>query len=544
MPQYCIREIKVEGVMKHKGVLIILIGYLLIIFGCNNGDSGIPAKDVIPLFSITPTNSCNLGVVNILSITGLKFSDGVTVKLTKSGEDDIVATSVLLTGDSEISCEFDLTGASVGAWDLMVSDGVLDPGILDNGFTVTNARYVSTTGDDLNTGTASSPLLTIQKAILASSAGQEVRVSSGTYSVDSSSQIVLKNGVSVRGGFNPVTWNQDIETNTTTVQDTSSTTTGSNDAPHCVFRAAGAVQSGTLLEGFTINGATESGVDYTSGIFLDQVSGAAYGPTIRYNTIDGGSGSGASYGIYARGHFNVVIEYNSINGGSCPNFSYGFYGRMLDSTLIQSNFIHGGSASSSYGIYFRQGSDPYISNNLIYGGEGSHTFAIGVMNNLGNTVVIRNNTIDGGLGNSNYSYGIHIRNSDPVIQNNIIFSTGNTNQYGIFEYDAVSDPLSVDNNDIFDCTDALYYDEGTNNITTISGVNGLAEASSNISIDPLFTDPASEDYHVNASGMKAGLNGTDESWVNFPENASGNPIDKESTERPGTGNPWTIGAYE
>lgn len=526
--------------------ILILVFFLLTT--CNNGDLVLPNQAIL-ISSIAPTNSSNLGPVIIQEIIGLRFSSGVTVKLTKSGETPIEAAGIIVTGDSNISCEFDLTGGAAGLWDLEISDGILDTGVLLGGFTVTNARYVSTNadgGDDGNIGTASSPMETIQAAVAASSSGEEVRVSAGTYTVDSASQIVMKNGVSLRGGYDPDTWEQDIDSNTTTVQDTSSDPS-SIDVPHCVFKAAGEVQTGTVLEGFTINGSTDAGADYTSAIFLDHISGDAYGPTIRYNTIDGGSGSEYSYGIYARGRFDAVIEYNSINGGSGSVSTYAFYGVLLDNTLIQNNRIDGGSGTQTYGIFIRQGSDPYISNNLIYGGSGSHTHGIYCQNNPGNTVVIRNNTVDGGLGDSNHSYAIYNRTTQPVIQNNILFSTGNANRYGIYENDTSSDPAAINNNDIFDCSTALYYDYydvGPSALTDISDVNSIAEADGNISVDPVFTDAGGGNYHVGASELRAGLNGIDQSWVNFPEDDSGNPIDYEGTGRPASGNPWNIGAYE
>ena len=534
--------------MKRTCQASILLLCLLVLITCNNGDS-VPSKNTIQISSIIPTNSCNRGPVVIQSITGSRFSDGATVVLTKDGETDIEATSVVVTGDSEISCEFDLNGATTGEWDLEISDGTLNPGILMGGFIITSAWYVSTSGDggnDVNSGTASSPLATIQAAVTAASAGEEVRVSAGTYSVDSTSQIVMKSGVSIRGGYDPDTWEQDIDTNTTTIQDTTSTAASSMDEPHCAVTVDSSVTTETVLEGFTIHGSDESSAVYTSAIFLDRYANV-YGPTIRYNTIDGGGGSSHSYGIYARGYFYAVIENNSIYGGSSAStYSYGFYGRMLNTTLIRNNAIDGGDASTTTGIFFRQGSAPVIDNNIIYGGDGAHSYGIEDYNNDMKNVRIRNNTIDGGLGVGNSSYGIYIASgSTPAIENNIIYTSGTNNyRYGIYEHDTDSDPTAVNNNDIFDCPAALYYDEAATSITNISDVNGLTEASDNISVDAVFTDPSSGDFHVGASGLRAGLNGIDQSWTSFPENESGKPIDYEGTERPASGSPWTIGAYE
>ena len=142
----------------------------------------------------------------------------------------------------------------------------------------------------------------------------------------------------------------------------------------------------------------------------------------------------------------------------------------------------------------------------------------------------------------------HLRGQQNLRYNNIIFCTGNNNEYGIYEYDANSIPASVNNNDIFDCTTALYRLNTSVDYTDIADVNALAYAASNISIDPSFNDASNNDFHLTGSTSVSvtggGLNGVDESWLYFPENALGNPIDKDQVERPESGSNWSMGAYE
>jgi hypothetical protein len=71
---------------------------------------------------ITPDNGINSGKVSITNLSGANFLSGATVKLSKSGQPDIVATDVVVVSTSKITCVFDLTGVEVGYWDLTVSN--------------------------------------------------------------------------------------------------------------------------------------------------------------------------------------------------------------------------------------------------------------------------------------------------------------------------------------------------------------------------------------------------------------------------------------
>ncbi|HEX3047955.1 MAG TPA: OmpA family protein [Bacillota bacterium] len=55
-----------------------------------------------------------------LTITGLKFSKKVEVKLTKPGEADIIAEQVTVDSKTQITCSLDLRAKALGSWDVTI----------------------------------------------------------------------------------------------------------------------------------------------------------------------------------------------------------------------------------------------------------------------------------------------------------------------------------------------------------------------------------------------------------------------------------------
>ena len=86
--------------------------------------------------SITPNNGYNTGSIFISNIGGAGFRPGAQVKLTKSGENDIIASNVNLESDSKITCRFELTGKSTGNWNIVVTNPDGKSGILPSAFTI------------------------------------------------------------------------------------------------------------------------------------------------------------------------------------------------------------------------------------------------------------------------------------------------------------------------------------------------------------------------------------------------------------------------
>lgn len=92
-----------------------------------------PAPTVI---SIAPKTGANNAAVNISSLVGANFRAGAKVKLSKTGETDIIASNIVVVSATQISCQFDLTGKTAGFWDIVVTNDDNQSATLAQGFAV------------------------------------------------------------------------------------------------------------------------------------------------------------------------------------------------------------------------------------------------------------------------------------------------------------------------------------------------------------------------------------------------------------------------
>lgn len=89
------------------------------------------------VLSASPTGGYSGTIVYMDSITGSGFVYGASVKLTKSGQSDIVGSGFNVTSPTLISGGlFDLTGAVTGNWNIVVTNPNLQSASLVGGFTV------------------------------------------------------------------------------------------------------------------------------------------------------------------------------------------------------------------------------------------------------------------------------------------------------------------------------------------------------------------------------------------------------------------------
>ena len=88
------------------------------------------------IFSITPTKGVNTGIINITNLAGSNFLTGATVKLSKAGQSDIIASNVVIMSATQITCNLDLTGKAIGGWDISVTNTDGQSGSLSQGFVV------------------------------------------------------------------------------------------------------------------------------------------------------------------------------------------------------------------------------------------------------------------------------------------------------------------------------------------------------------------------------------------------------------------------
>ncbi len=100
---------------------------------------GFVIKAQAKVSAITPNRGYSGSSVSVV-ISGSNFWSGAKVLLRKSGQNDIVATNVVVESGTRIRATLNLTGAAKGAWDVVVInfvDGIESPpGVLQGAFTV------------------------------------------------------------------------------------------------------------------------------------------------------------------------------------------------------------------------------------------------------------------------------------------------------------------------------------------------------------------------------------------------------------------------
>jgi CSLREA domain-containing protein len=108
---------------------------------------------------IVPKAGGNTGSV-LVDIHGVAAADGTVVKLTRTGQPDILGGSIARIGVSTLSTTFDLTGRPAGAWDVVVIKPDGSSVTLSGGFTIESGQepqlWVDILGSDvLRSGTPS-----------------------------------------------------------------------------------------------------------------------------------------------------------------------------------------------------------------------------------------------------------------------------------------------------------------------------------------------------------------------------------------------------
>jgi len=352
---------------------------------------------------------------------------------------------------------------------------------------------VSQTGDDGNDGSAwSNAYATVQAALDAAAAPNEVWVEAGTYT----ERITLKTGVRLYGGF------AGTETQRAQRDVAGNATVLDGEAGGSVVLGPVGAGPTTRIDGFTIrngladNGSgvccldsspsiannliTQNGTSTTNtpnggGIYVESCS-----PSILRNTISE-NGAGAGGGIYCK-KSSCKIADNQIANNRASNGGGGLIVLDSDSPRILRNAITGNSADTGGGIHCGAAA-PEIENNRLVGngatvGAGVYCWAAGptLRGNVlsgnsaatggggtfcsnGSTPSLLNNTL---LGCSAASGGgIHCTDSTVLIVNNIV-AFGSSGIYGTssaitfrnncvhgntdYAYSGVADPTGTDGN--------------------------------------------------------------------------------------------------
>ena len=88
------------------------------------------------VYTITPDSAPGDGIVHITDLAGDNFQTGVKVKLTMGETVVISATNIVRVSATQIICDFDLTGAAPGVWNVVVTNPDGHSGTLPHGFYV------------------------------------------------------------------------------------------------------------------------------------------------------------------------------------------------------------------------------------------------------------------------------------------------------------------------------------------------------------------------------------------------------------------------
>lgn len=75
-----------------------------------------------PTLTARNVTSGNRGWPVGVSLTGTGFQPGATVRLTRTGYSDTIASAVRVISPTQITCTFDLLGATAGTWNIMVTN--------------------------------------------------------------------------------------------------------------------------------------------------------------------------------------------------------------------------------------------------------------------------------------------------------------------------------------------------------------------------------------------------------------------------------------
>jgi hypothetical protein len=111
--------------------------------------------------AVTPVSAPNSGTVQV-TITGLCFRPGASVKLTRTGYSSIGAYNVTVSSLASITCSFNLTNKAVGQWDVVVTNTDGESGSLQKGLAVVLPASAPPVAASIRSATA--PIIPIASA--------------------------------------------------------------------------------------------------------------------------------------------------------------------------------------------------------------------------------------------------------------------------------------------------------------------------------------------------------------------------------------------
>jgi hypothetical protein len=383
----------------------------------------------------------------------------------------------------------------------------------------TGVVYTSAlTGSDENPGTREFPFASINSAIsqLDRVRGEgEIHVAAGTYLSDY--PVVIKDGISLYGGYSSATWDREPTVHLTTIRST---------YDYTLYFKAGVTEA-TIVDGFRIEASGEPGdhwavycfnasptisnnwiiggntYDYSGAIIVKYGS-----PRIFNNELHGGEAS-ATWGIHIN-DATPIICCNRINGGDANLGASAVYCIESSIATVRNNYIHGGTGDNTSGISGYDNCSLIVCNNTIYGGVGASS-STGIINNSPGAIIVNNIICTDPA--SVYAFGIDTRENchESEVRNNNFYNTPHLYWYASSGFDA----LDVGSMETFLLGQGVVCGE-------------------NVEMDPEFHDFAGGDWRLTASTpTQISQGGTDLS-TEFNTDYLGSIRTV----------PWSIGAHE
>jgi predicted outer membrane repeat protein len=308
----------------------------------------------------------------------------------------------------------------------------------------------------------------LQSAITAAQAGDEIWVAAGTYKpttgTDRTASFTLKNNVAIYGGFagTETALNQRNIANNITILSGEIGAAGIADNSYHVISATGTISTplgnSSILDGFTITGGNANGTTGNQGNGGGMyVSGAS--PTLRNITFrdNNGTNGGALYNENGSNPVltDVLFEYNTATRGaaiyddlSSPQITNGTFrlntaindgGAIYNTsssnpTIVDSVFSRNSANTGSGGAIFSNLSNPNLINSTL---SGNVAVTGGALHNVSSSVALRNSILWGNQDSS--STGNQVNNGSGgsvTVANSII-------QGGGFTGATDNDPLFV-----------------------------------------------------------------------------------------------------
>ncbi len=442
----------------------------------NANFTGITLHDAVLEFDATPKS---------LAITGT-LPDGATVVYTGNGKTrpgDYTVSALIQRpnyNDLWLTATMTIEGVDI----VPGTDGTVYVKPVGSG-TKDGSSWENATGD-------------LQGAI---DAATQVLVASGNYDIPTPHSFVMKDGVKIYGGFNPLNnlTNWDTRTLPDEGTDEGSVLNGKNESP-LIWNYNNGLTNTASLDGFTLMNGEGA---LAGGIYNYNVSPSFNNLVIRNNTATIGGGGMYNDSAPITLTNSVIANNTALYGGGIRNNNSA---SKLTNVIITGNSATMETEGAGGGGIFNQASALELTNVLI--ADNSTNFQGGGFRNLSGNPVLTNVTIANNTAGDAATTAMDVEGGEPQLNNSIVFGTISGN---------------------FAAQSSLIEDD-----------NPGARVAATHTITDVFTDPANGNYALKADSpaINAGDNTLYPNLNTNPRDLAGNPrlvgtaIDQGAYESP------------